>query len=72
VTGAWSLPDPAKFTGSAAERSALLNELYAGLLRRIRIFVSLPFDKLERMALQTRLDEIGEGPVAALARSREG
>ena len=72
VTGAWSLPDPAKFTGSVAERSALLNELYASLLRRIRIFISLPFEKLERMALKVRLDEIGLGPVGTLARSGEG
>ncbi len=37
VTGVWSLPDPAKFTGSTIERTALLNELYAGLYRRIMI-----------------------------------
>ena len=72
VTASWSLPDPAQFTGSTAERSALLNELYAGLLRRIRIFISLPFEKLERMALKVRLDEIGEGPIGMLARSKEG
>ena len=70
VTGVWSLPDPAKFTGSVVERSALLNELYAGLHRRITIFVNLPFPKLERMALKARLDEIGLGPVATLARNR--
>jgi protein-tyrosine-phosphatase/DNA-binding transcriptional ArsR family regulator len=69
VTGAWPMPDPAKFTGSAAERSTLLNELYASLRRRIEIFISLPFATLDRMALRTRLDEIGEGPVGALARA---
>jgi arsenate reductase len=69
VTGAWPMPDPAKFTGSAAERSTLLNELYASLRRRIEIFVSLPFAALDRMALRARLDEIGEGPVGVLARS---
>ncbi len=72
VTGAWPLPDPAKFAGSAAERSILLNELYASLRRRIEIFVSLPFATLDRIALRARLDEIGEGPVGALARSRGG
>ena len=71
VTGVWSLPDPAKFTGSAVERAALLNELYASLHRRITIFVNLPFEKLERMALKARLDEIGLGPVGTLARNRE-
>ena len=71
VTAAWSLPDPAKFTGSNVERAAMLNELYASLYRRITIFINLPFAKLERMALKLRLDEIGEGPVGALSRSRE-
>ena len=72
VTGAWPMPDPAKFTGSAAERSTLLNELYASLRRRIEIFISLPFASLDRMALSARLDEIGEGPVGVLARSGGG
>ncbi len=66
VTGAWPLPDPAKFTGSAIERSAMLNELYAGLRRRIEIFTAVPFASLDRMALRARLDEIGGGPHLAL------
>lgn len=68
VTGVWSLPDPAKFTGSAVEREALLNELYASLHRRITIFSNLPVAKLDRVALKARLDEIGLGPVGVLAR----
>jgi protein-tyrosine-phosphatase/DNA-binding transcriptional ArsR family regulator len=64
LTAAWPLPDPAKFTGNAAERQTLLNELYASLRRRIEIFMSLPFETLDRLALKTRLDEIG-GPVRA-------
>jgi arsenate reductase len=59
ITAAWPLPDPAKFTGNAAERQTLLNELYASLRRRIGIFISLPFETLDRMALSSRLDEIG-------------
>jgi ArsR family transcriptional regulator, arsenate/arsenite/antimonite-responsive transcriptional repressor / arsenate reductase (thioredoxin) len=61
VTGAWPLPDPVKFTGSAIERAALLNELYAGLRRRLEIFTALPFASLDRMAMKARLDEIGGG-----------
>lgn len=60
VTGAWPLPDPAQFTGSPAERTTLLNELYAMIRRRIEIFASLPFDSLDRMAIKARLDEIGD------------
>jgi arsenate reductase len=70
VTAAWPLPDPAKFTGSAVERAALLNELYASLRRRIEIFAALPFASLDRMALKVRLDELagGTSPAAIGAR----
>jgi protein-tyrosine-phosphatase/DNA-binding transcriptional ArsR family regulator len=60
ITGAWPLPDPAKFTGSATERTTLLNELYAMIRRRIEIFTSLPFASLDKMAVKARLDEIGD------------
>jgi len=59
VTGAWPLPDPMKFTGGPVEQEALLNELYAALDRRIRIFVNLPFATLDRLAARQRLDAIG-------------
>jgi arsenate reductase len=71
LTAKWGMPDPAKFAGSPVECSTMLNELYASLYRRVMIFINLPFPKLERMALKARLDEIGEGPIAALMRRRE-
>ena len=61
VTGAWPLPDPAKFMGSPLERSSMLNKLYASLRRRIDIFAALPFASLDGMAMKRRLDEIGGG-----------
>jgi protein-tyrosine-phosphatase/DNA-binding transcriptional ArsR family regulator len=63
VTGAWPLPDPAKFSGSPAEQATMLNEVYASLHRRLSIFISLPFASLDRMAVRARLDEIGAGPI---------
>ncbi len=65
VTGAWPLPDPAKFTGSAVERATMINELYGMIRRRLEIFVNLPYASLDRMALKKRLDEtrrLGTGP----------
>lgn len=61
VTGAWPLPDPAKFHGSPAECATLLNEVYISLRRRIELFISLPFASLGQMAMKARLDEIGSG-----------
>ncbi len=60
ITGAWPLPDPAKFGGSVAERATLLNEVYAGLRRRLEAFVSLPIGALDRIALKARLDELAD------------
>lgn len=60
MTAAWPLPDPAKFTGSATERTTLLNELYAMIRRRLEIFTSLPFVSLDKLAIKARLDEIGD------------
>jgi arsenate reductase len=67
ITGAWPLPDPAKFTGTAAERATLLNELYAALHRRLAIFTALPFASLDRMALKARLDELASPHATASA-----
>lgn len=60
MTAAWPFPDPAKFTGSDVERTALLNELYGMIRRRLEAFTSLPFGTLDRMALKARLDELGD------------
>lgn len=65
ATAAWPLPDPAKFSGSAAERATMLNELYAGLRRRLEIFTSLPFAALDQMALKARIDELADPLVQA-------
>lgn len=60
ITAAWPLPDPSKFTGGAAERATLLNEVYAGLRRRLEAFISLPVASLDRMALKARVDELAD------------
>ena len=69
VHAAWPLPDPAKFNGSPVERQALLNELYRSVQRRLEIFCSLSFEKLDRLAAQARVEAIGEErPVVPLVR----
>jgi protein-tyrosine-phosphatase/DNA-binding transcriptional ArsR family regulator len=58
MTAHWGLPDPVKVTGTAAEKAHAFNEVYAAMRRRIAAFVALPFDTLDRMSLQSRLDAI--------------
>ena len=60
ITAVWPFPDPAKFSGTEVERTALLNQLYGMIRRRLEAFASLPFGTLERIALKERLDELGD------------
>lgn len=59
ITGHWGLPDPVKATGTDAEKALVFAQTYAALRRRIAAFVALPFDTLNRMSLQARVDAIG-------------
>jgi protein-tyrosine-phosphatase len=55
----WGLADPAAFEGSEAEQALAFADCFRLLYQRINIFISLPFDKLSRLSLQQKLDEIG-------------
>ncbi len=62
ITGHWGLPDPVKATGTDAERALVFAQTYAALRRRITAFVALPFETLNRMSLQSHVDQIGLTP----------
>ncbi len=55
----WGVPDPAAVIGSDEVRRRAFLTAWTHLSNRIRIFMSLPIDKLDRLSLQARLDEIG-------------
>ncbi|MDX2309290.1 MAG: arsenate reductase ArsC [Hyphomicrobium sp.] len=59
MTAHWGLPDPSVAQGSEAEKRAAFAETHRMLYQRIGIFLSLPFDALDRLTLQKRLDDIG-------------
>jgi protein-tyrosine-phosphatase len=59
MTAHWGIPDPAAVEGSdEAKRHAFVDAMNQ-MQRRISMFVSLPFDKLDRMKLQHAVREIG-------------
>jgi arsenate reductase (thioredoxin) len=60
MTAHWGVPDPAEATGTEAEIRFAFADALRMLTNRINIFVSLPLDKLDRLSLQKRLDEIGK------------
>ncbi|HTZ78405.1 MAG TPA: arsenate reductase ArsC [Stellaceae bacterium] len=59
VTAHWGVPDPAAVEGSEATRMLAFREAFRALERRIKIFTSLPIEKLDRMALTGQVRAIG-------------
>ena len=60
MTAHWGLPDPAKATGTEAERAFAFDDCFRMLGQRISIFVNLPIDSLSKLSLQHHLEEIGK------------
>ena len=59
MTAHWGVPDPAAVEGTEAEKHLAFAETYRMMNNRISVFTSLPMDMVDRLALQTRLHDIG-------------
>lgn len=59
VSAHWGIPDPAAVEGSVEDKRHAFAEAFLLLHRRIALFLSLPLDKLDALALQHELDRIG-------------
>jgi len=65
VTGHWGVPDPVRAEGTDAQKALAFQQAYGALKNRIKAFTALPFDQLDRMALQRAVDDIGVQSPAA-------
>lgn len=59
VSAHWGMPDPVKASGTDAQKSLAFQQAYGALRNRIITFAALPFEQLDRIALQKAVDEIG-------------
>ncbi len=59
ITAHWGVADPAAVQGSDDEKRRAFLQAFTQLSTRIRLFLNLPVEKLERSALKRNLDEIG-------------
>ncbi|VTU36018.1 arsenate reductase ArsC [Variovorax sp. RA8] len=60
VTAHWGLPDPAAVEGSDEEKKRAFMDAAVTLKRRIEFMLSVPLGKLEHMAIQHEVREIGK------------
>ena len=65
VTAHWGVPDPAAAEGTEAELRRAFRDAYVALENRIKLFVALPIEKLDRMAIKRNVDEIGRHGAAS-------
>ncbi len=59
ISGHWGMPDPVKAEGTAAQKSLAFQQAYGALKNRIEAFATLQFETLDRIALQSAVDDIG-------------
>ena len=60
LTAHWGIPDPAAVRGSEADIERAFRDAFFLLDRRISLFLSLPFQALDNLALQRELRNIGQ------------
>ena len=63
MTAHWGVPDPVAVQGNETVRNFAFTDTYRMLNQRISIFVNLPIEKLDTLALQRRLDQIGRSQI---------
>ena len=60
ITAHWGVADPAAVQGSDEERRRAFLDAFTQLSTRIRLFLKLPLEKLERQVLLQKLRDIGK------------
>lgn len=69
MTAHWGIPDPVAGDASEAVQRQRISDAFRQLNRRISLFVSLPFDKLDAVAIQREITAIGRVDAAARPQS---
>jgi protein-tyrosine-phosphatase len=59
VLAHWGMADPAAVVGDERTRRAAFRDALLLIARRIELMLALPFEKLERLALEARVQAIG-------------
>jgi protein-tyrosine-phosphatase len=60
VTAHWGMPDPAAVEGTEDQKRRAFSDTANMLRRRIELLASLPIEKLDRLALQDKIRDIGK------------
>jgi arsenate reductase (thioredoxin) len=60
ISAHWGVDDPARYMEEPDKARKVIREVFVILQKRIQLFLSLPLDKLDRLALQSATRDIGK------------
>jgi arsenate reductase (thioredoxin) len=60
MTAHWGVPDPAAVAGSTEQVEKAFREAFFMLDRRISLFLNLPLQALDKLAIKKEIDNIGQ------------
>jgi arsenate reductase len=63
VTAHWGFPDPAAVRGTDEEKRAAFAQTLRQIRNRVQLFLSLPLETLDRMAIENRMRDLGKLPL---------
>ena len=63
VTAHWGFPDPVAVEGTDEEKRAAFAQTLRQIRTRVQLFLSLPLEPLDRMAIESRMRAIGKQPL---------
>lgn len=61
VTAHWGFPDPAAAEGPIEQKRKAFADVCGSIEARVKLLVALPLEALDRMALQAKLRQLGQG-----------
>jgi protein-tyrosine-phosphatase len=60
VIAHWGMPDPAAVQGTDGEKQRAFDDALLTISRRLDLFLALPIEKLSKLALEHRVQSIGQ------------
>ena len=63
VTAHWGFPDPVAVEGTDEQKRAAFAQTLRQMRHRVQLFLSLPLETLDRMAIESRMRAIGKQPL---------
>jgi arsenate reductase (thioredoxin) len=61
MTAHWGIPDPAAVSGTSDQIEKAFRDAFFTLDRRISLFLNLPLQSLDNLAIKKEIDKIGKG-----------